>query len=299
MEHSPVELMNEGSSDNMLRTHENCMQETLLMCTPEAYSVKYEINPWMQNQVGRVLSELAIKQWRGLFEQISALATVELIHGAPAWPDLVFTANAGLPLARQRKLILSNFRYPQRQGEKAIVRAWFQKAGWTCIDLPEDAIFEGAGDALFDASGRLWVGIGPRSDENTPRYLASHVKTAIHGLGLIDPRFYHLDTCFCPLPTGHALYVPEAFDETGRQLLASTIGDMLIALTQHEGMRFCANAICIDQTVVMNSATPRLKELLHYLGFSVVETPLSEFMRSGGSAKCLTLSLGGWANRMI
>ncbi|MGO9446153.1 MAG: hypothetical protein ACLPXB_15465, partial [Thiobacillaceae bacterium] len=28
--------------------------------------------------------------------------------------------------------------------------------------------------------------------------------------------------------------------------------------------------------------------------FSIVETPLSEFKKSGGTAKCLTLSLNGW-----
>jgi arginine dihydrolase len=272
------------------------MPETLVMCTPEAFAVKYEINPWMQHQIGRVLSGLAVAQWRGLFEKLSAFAIIELIHGDPAWPDLVFTANAGLPLARQKKLVLSNFKYPQRQGEKAIIRAWFETAGWTCADLPEDAIFEGAGDALFDSTGRLWVGVGPRSDENTPAHLAAHIPTPIYGLRLIDPRFYHLDTCFCPLPNGCALYLPEAFDEPSRHLLASSFGDMLISLTPEEGTQFCANAVCMEQTIFMNRATPRLKEFLCGLGFSVVETPLSEFMKSGGSAKCLTLSLDGWAH---
>lgn len=273
------------------------MTETLLMCTPDAFAVKYEINPWMKNQIGQVVSKLAVAQWRGLFETLSALATIELIRSDPAWPDLVFTANAGLPLPRHKKLILSNFKYPQRQGEKAIIRDWFETAGWTCIDLPEDAIFEGAGDALFDSKGRLWVGIGSRSDENAPVHLATHIKTPIYGLRLVDLRFYHLDTCFCPLPTGYALYLPEAFDETSRHLLASSFGDMLIALTPEEGMQFCANAVCTGQAVIMNRTTPRLKKLLFGQGLSVLETPLSEFMKSGGSAKCLTLSLDGWTNK--
>lgn len=272
------------------------MQETLVMCTPESFSVKYEINPWMQHQIGLVVSELAVAQWRGLFEKLSVLANIELINGDPAWPDLVFTANAGLPLARQKKFILSNFRYPQRQGENAIIRTWFETAGWTCINLPDDAVFEGAGDALFDSLGRLWVGVGPRSGVHTSAILANHITAPIHELRLVNPRFYHLDTCFCPLPTGFALYLPDAFDEISRHSLLSNFADGLIPLTLHEGMQFCANAVCIDRTVVMNRVTPRLKELLYGLGFSVLETPLSEFMRSGGSAKCLTLSIKGWAN---
>jgi N-dimethylarginine dimethylaminohydrolase len=218
------------------------------------------------------------------------------MHGDPAWPDLVFTANAGLPLLREKKIILSNFRHPQRQGEKMINRVWFEDAGWTCIELPDGAVFEGAGDALFDSAGRLWVGGGPRSDAATSLHLARYITTPIHRLELADPRFYHLDTCFCPLPDGYALYLPTAFDEASRDLLLRSFGDKLIALTLEEGQQFCANAVCVGRVIIMNQATPRLKNLLDGLGFLLQESPLSEFMKSGGSAKCLTLSLSGWAN---
>lgn len=265
------------------------MPESFLMCTPEGFAVNYEINPWMQHQIGRVSSGLAVAQWRGLFDNLSALADIKLMHGDPAWPDLVFTANAGLPLTRERKIILSNFMHPQRQGEKEINRAWFEAEGWSCIDLPDGTVFEGAGDALFDSEGRLWVGSGYRSDKAAPKYLARHVAAPIHALKLVDPRFYHLDTCFCPLPDGYALYLPEAFDEISQGLLSHSFGDKLISLTQEEGVQFCANAVCAGRIIVMNRATPRLKKLLAGPGFSVLETPLSEFMKSGGSAKCLTL----------
>ena len=38
---------------------------------------------------------------------------------------------------------------------------------------------------------------------------------------LVDPRFYHLDTCFCPLGPGQALHYPAAFDEYARRVLAA------------------------------------------------------------------------------
>lgn len=272
------------------------MPETMVMCTPEGFAVNYEINPWMRNQIGQVSLSRAVAQWRGLFDKLSALADVKLMHGDPAWPDLVFTANAGLPLVREKKFILSNFKHLQRQGEKTIDRAWFDDAGWTCIDLPDSAIFEGAGNALFDSAKRLWLGGGPRSDKSTPAHLARHVTTPIHWLELVDSNFYHLDTCFCPLPEGYCLYLPEAFDEDSRNLLVHSFGDKLISLTPEEGHQFCANAVCVGRRIVMNQATPRLNKLLGGLGFTVIETPLSEFMKSGGSAKCLTLSIEGWAN---
>jgi len=267
------------------------MIATLVMCTPEGFAVKYEINPWMRHQVGQVSSELAARQWQMLFDKLSALASIQLISGDPLWPDLVFTANAGLPL-QDKRIILSNFKHPQRQGEKEINRAWFESAGWMCIDLPDGTVFEGAGDALFDDEGRLWVGAGPRSGEATVAALGGYVTTPIHPLVLVDPRFYHLDTCFCPLPGGYALYLPGSFDEMSLALLKRSFGKKLIALTPEEGLLFCANAVCVGRTVVMNCVTPRLGVLLNELAFETQETPLSEFMKSGGSAKCLTLSLG-------
>jgi N-dimethylarginine dimethylaminohydrolase len=268
--------------------------ETLLMCDPGGFSVRYEINPWMANQIGQVAPELAQAQWRGLADALSQVAKIEIMPADPAWPDLVFTANAGLPLPARRQFVLSNFRHPQRQGEKAIDRAWFEAAGWDCLELPPEAFFEGAGDALFDAAGRLWMGGGPRSSEATPRCLAQFLDCTIHRLTLADPAFYHLDTCFCPLPTGGALYVPGAFDESSRRRLAEAFGDALIALAPEEANAFCANAVCIGNVVVMNRATPRLAHALNRLGLRLAETPLTEFMKSGGSAKCLTLSLDGW-----
>lgn len=264
------------------------------MCTPEGFAVDYEINPWMKSQIGQVSSVLAMAQWWALFDQLSAFADIRLMQGDRTLPDLVFTANAGLPLPREKKVILSNFKHSQRQGEKAVNRAWFEAAGWNCIELPDDTIFEGAGDALFDAHGRLWLGGGPRSSASTLEHLASHVDAPVHRLTLVNPSFYHLDTCFCPLPGGIALYLPEAFDPTSQDLLLQEFGDNLIALTRLEGNLFCANAVCADRMVLMNRCTPRLHSRLTALGFFVRETPLSEFMKSGGSAKCLTLNLEGW-----
>jgi hypothetical protein len=41
----------------------------------------------------------------------------------------------------------------------------------------------------------------------------------------------------------------------------------------------------------MNAFTPRLSALLADAGFQVIATPLNEYMKSGGSAKCLTLRI--------
>jgi N-dimethylarginine dimethylaminohydrolase len=272
-------------------------QEILLMCSPDGFAVDYEINPWMHDQIGCVAHELAMTQWQSLHDALGKHAKVLVMKGDRAWPDLVFTANAGLPLPQQKKFILANFRHPQRQGEQAIDAAWFTAAGWQCLELPAEAIFEGAGDALLDGQGRLWLGDGPRSSDVTAECLSALVDAKVHRLKLVDPAYYHLDTCFCPLPGGYALHVPGAFDTASQALLAGAFADRLIALTAEEGRMFAANAVSVGRTVFLNRATPRLTALLAGLGFAVEQTPLSEFMKAGGGAKCLTLCLDGWAHQ--
>lgn len=269
------------------------MSVTLLMCSPEGFAVNYEINPWMQRQVGNVVPTIAVAQWQNLFQTLSRVAQVHVMPGNPAWPDLVFTANAGLPIHGRRRFILANFRHPQRQGEKLLNRAWLEGQGWECIELPEEMTFEGAGDALADSRGNLWVGFGFRSNVVTAQAIAQHWDMPILPLRLVDPAYYHLDTCFCPLSDGSALYLPEAFDADSRLRLEGVFGSDLIALTSEEGQLFCGNAVEIGGLVVMNCPTPRLRTILESRGFTVLPVPLSEFIKSGGSAKCLTLRLDG------
>ena len=47
----------------------------------------------------------------------------------------------------------------------------------------------------------------------------------------------------------------------------------------------------VDDVIVVNRATTAFVKALSRHDFEVVQTPLSEFMKAGGSAKCLTLRL--------
>lgn len=262
----------------------------LLMCDPFQFGVTYEINPWMAHQVGAVDRAKAQAQWRALHLVLSAHADVEVMSSAPGWPDLVFTANAGLVLPGEQRIILATFRHDERKGELALNKGWFESKGWATETL-DGVAFEGAGDALFDSVGRLWVAEGPRSDKDVLFRLRTRVPGRTIGLKLADPRYYHLDTCFCPLSRGFALVTLTAFDLASRDCLDYGFQEKLIALTPEEAALFCANAVCLGDVVVMNACSTRLRRILAERGFTVIETPLSEFLKSGGSAKCLTLAL--------
>ncbi len=263
----------------------------ILMCAPHHYDVDYVINPWMEGNIHRSSRDLAEEQWGKLHEVLKEYATVELITPEKGWPDMVFTANAGLVLGDQ--VVLSRFFHPERQGEEPYFQKWFEENGYTVHTLPESLPFEGAGDALFDrAGGWLWAGYGFRSELDSHPLLAEWLDVEVLSLRLVDSRFYHLDTCFCPLTGGYVLYYPAAFDDYSNRLIEMRVpADKRIAIDEVDAITFSCNTVNVGQTVVMNKASDRLQKKLADCGFKVVETPLTEFLKAGGAAKCLTLKM--------
>jgi lysine-ketoglutarate reductase/saccharopine dehydrogenase-like protein (TIGR00300 family) len=62
-----------------------------------------------------------------------------------------------------------------------------------------------------------------------------------------------------------------------------------IAIDERDAINFACNAVNVDHVVLMNKASDGLKQRLADVGFQVLETPLTEFLKAGGAAKCLTL----------
>jgi len=263
----------------------------ILMCAPQHYDVDYVINPWMEGNIHRSSRDRAQAQWEQLHTLLKEHATVELVPPQPGWPDLVFTANAGLVL--DDTVVLSRFLHPERQGEEPYFQQWFADHGYTVKTLPKSLPFEGAGDALFDrAGGWLWAGYGFRTELDSHPYLAQWLDVEVLSLRLIDRRFYHLDTCFCPLNNGDLLYYPPAFDTYSNHLIERRLpAEKRIVVDEVDAANFACNAVNVDQAIILNSASDRLKHTLEARGFTVVETPLNEFLKAGGAAKCLTLRL--------
>ncbi|MCE9604290.1 MAG: amidinotransferase, partial [Planctomycetia bacterium] len=187
--------------------------------------------------------------------------------------------------------IISHFRHPQRQGEEPIDEAWLRAAGFQVRRLPEEIFFEGAGDALF-CGDTLFAGYRIRSHARGHQLVGAELGVRVIPLELIDDYHYHLDTCFCPLSTTTAIYYPAAFDDYGRQVLRELVPE-LIAVERDEARRFACNAVVVGRTVVTNTGCPKLHEELRRRYFTPLETPLDEFVKAGGSAKCLTLRLDG------
>ena len=259
--------------------------QKLLLCPPDFYGIEYEINPWM-NRADNVLPELARSQWNGLHQVLTSLgAGTELIAPQQKLPDMVFSANAGL--VSGRKFIRSNFRFAERRGEEPHFEKWFAERGYEVVRLPEALYFEGEGDALF-CGDILFCGYRFRSDIRSHQAIGDILKCLVISVELVEDRFYHLDTCFCPLPGGEAIWYPPAFDEYGQKVIRQRV-DHLIEVCPEEAAHFACNAVVLGKDIVLADRSPQLCNVLRERGYRTKELPMSEFIKAGGACKCLTL----------
>lgn len=262
------------------------MTKKWLLCAPDYFNVEYEINPWMSLSV-TPNQKLATEQWSKLYKlMLLAGADCSLVNQVRGWPDMVFTANAGL--VKGSKVMVASFRHKERQGETPFFKNWFDANGFESF-LLESGSFEGEGDALF-AGETLFCGFGFRSDRNVFNKVADILEVQdLVFCELINPSFYHLDTCFCPINNQEALCVVEAFTQESIKNMEAKIN--LIPLTKNDASCFGCNSVIINNSIIIPSGCSELPEILASKHFTVYETPMSEFIKAGGAAKCLSLRL--------
>jgi N-dimethylarginine dimethylaminohydrolase len=273
----------------------------LLMCRPDHFAVTYAINPWMDPAgwaaEARALAAASRREWHGLHGALAgAGAAIELLPPMPGLPDLVFTANAAVVM--NGKALLARFRHPERQREEPPIERFFRglaaRGEIASVErLPDNLVLEGAGDCVWDEARRLfWMGYGPRSDRAAGAAVADAFGLEVAALELADPRFYHMDTTLCPLARGEVMYFAGAFTAAGRGEIEARIApELRIPIDAEDAATLAANAVLVGDTVILSQCSPALRRRLEERGYRVVATPLGSFLKSGGSAVCLTLRL--------
>jgi len=263
----------------------------ILMCNPSYFDILYEINPWM-NVSKKTDVVKATVQWRKLFQTIESLGvTMELIEPVTGLPDMVFTANGAL--IKGNKALVAQFKHSERQAEEHYFKHWLIKNNYEIVDptsSTRDSSFEGEGDALF-AGDKLFAGCGIRSDRD---YYEKNIPLLSPDINviyceMIDPYFYHLDTCFCPLNDELGFWWPKAFSEESRAQMSQSLE--LIAVPEQEAKKFACNAVVVDKDVIIPAGCPEITKTLQDAGYTVYACEMSEFIKSGGACKCLTLYL--------
>lgn len=257
----------------------------ILMCRPTTFSVTYSINPWM-NQDQPVDLALAKYQWLELKSTIENLGgSVVFLDQHVDLPDMVFAANAGI--IYNEHVVLSNFRYPERQPEREKFKSWFINNGYIVHTLPDEFTFEGGGDC-FIWKDHLIAGWGYRSDKEAVERVAELLGLKCITLKLQDERFYHLDTCMLVIDDADTcLYYPGAFKDSDIKKLPFN----MVPVTEDDAKRFVCNGVKIKNNIIMTKPSASLLKELDKKRINVVEVETSEFIKSGGSARCLVLEI--------
>ncbi|MGH7819621.1 MAG: dimethylarginine dimethylaminohydrolase family protein [Candidatus Binatia bacterium] len=306
------------------------VRRAVLMGSPEFFSIRGGANPHTRNTLGlrkRVSRELAVRQWHAFASLLVGHGVeVFVVPADPAWPGLVYPANAGalvpleepLPVSAKR-FTLSNL-IASRAGEKAIYRTVLSRLGFSPVEITSR--FEGEAD-FFPVGLDLYLftfgalerqrfvprlGLPPwrrlygfRTDRSALAELSPLVPgREVLPLELRDEAYYHGDTCLAAFgPDRHfVLAWLEALTPASREALVRRLGDRLLPLTAEDAAIYAANCFRLadesgERLFLPAGISGRLAEEIRARGVEPVTVDVSEFWRKGGgSVKCMIGDLG-------
>jgi N-dimethylarginine dimethylaminohydrolase len=271
--------------------------KSVLFCPPTYFQVRDAKNPFMQPGTPVDL-DLAKRQWEDLRRAFS-LAGFQLacIDAVEDLEDMVFAANqVFVGVNRQGKsfIVPSRMRYQSRQREVPHYVRWFRDRGYQVIDLDlaDDDFLEGHGDLLWQPGRSLvWAGYGFRSTRAGVEKFAERMREMeieVVPLELVDPTFYHLDTCLAPLTAEAVLIYPGAFASAALHTIRNNIS-RLYEVNREEALRFVCNGVTANGYFITPQVTPDLERALAEEKLQPLVVNTSEFEKSGGSICCLKL----------
>lgn len=262
----------------------------LLVCRPSFFDVVHKGLNIHMTMKDAVQKQKAMEQWKRLMHLLVDLKTdIKQVEQRDNMVDMVFAANGGL--VHDNKAIIPNFTAKPRRIESEVWKHYLEENGYTTCETKHH--FEGEGDALFSHNNNeLWIGYGKRTDYESHAEIHKIFDVSVNSLKLVDDRFYHLDTCFLPLARNNLVYYPNAFCENSQQLIKSKYNpQQLIEVSEEDAELFTCNAINIWNVIIAHNPTETFEKQVNARGFKVWRNNMSEFLKSGGSAKCCVLRL--------
>lgn len=275
----------------------------VLMCSPDYFDIVDVKNVHMQGHIGNTDKAQVNAQWQSLKDAYDALLTnkvldeVSVIPGAPGCEDMVFCANQTLPWKMEdgsEVVVMSRMRHESRQREVPYFEEFFKNKGFKPLHFNNVKMFEGMGDVIPHPGKRLlYGGYGHRTTAEAYDELAQMLQTPVVALELINPKFYHLDTCFVPLSKDSVMLCREAFTEDGLAMIRQLFTKVYYIPEYEAEKYFSLNAHAFDahgtKTAILQKGSAITVDVLKQEGYNVVEIETGEFMKSGGSVFCMKM----------
>lgn len=217
-------------------------------------------------------------------------------------PDIVFVANGGLSLPRLQSplILLPSMKFSQRKTELPFLVDMYKKLGIPTIPFPTKDVFEGQAELKWFFGGNLAVcGPGHRSTQNSFKVLNKFFDYiyGLHGLDpprllitpLISADYYHLDVAMLEVNESTCIVHKRSMSPASIKALRDAGLTVYVIDTKDS---FCLNAVISNGVLVTHKLAPGLRSTLKRLtGHRLVEVDTSEFEKSGGSVRCMTLTV--------
>ena len=242
------------------------------------------------------------------YSKISSF-TIDYDETTRVLSDIVFTANCGLCLPRlprlpQSLVILPYMKYAQRKKELPYLKIIFKKMNLTMVKFPGDKScpFEGQAEIKWFCGGtKAIAGYGFRSTKKTFLVLDELLKKIYHSHGLESPEilalplesdhYYHLDVAMLEFDDTKCVFHKRAFSPDSVKKIQSFLGKENVHILDTADS-FCLNAVVDGPNLITHKLSDSLKkELEKITGKHIKQVDTSEFEKSGGSVRCMTLDV--------
>lgn len=269
----------------------------VLLVKPTHFNVDYVINPHMEGNIGGVDTLRAQNEWQHLKNAYEELGLeVVVAEGQRGLPDMVFCANQSLPHINEdgsKQVVMSIMHADERKQEVPFIKKFYKDNNYEIIELDEGKFndFEGMGDAIWHfKKGLIWGGYGFRSSKEVYSVVSKAFDVPVIALELVDPKFYHLDTCFCVLNEETVLIYPPAFRPEGLELIHALFPNVIECGKYEAEELFACNAVSADgKNVFIQQGCTDVNKKLRDAGFMVHEFSTGEYLKSGGSVFCMKM----------
>ena len=269
--------------------------------TFEILSIQHGQNPYIDIHHA-FNTQKFMKDHATLAKEIDSPIVYKLPKTTTPLPDIVFVANGGLSLPRLSGpvVLLPHMKYEQRQAELPYLKGMYKTIGIPTINYPGKEPFEGQAELKWFHGGRKAIcGYGFRSTKQTfvelDRFFKKIYKKDSPELlvvPLISSNYYHLDVAMLEYSDTQCILHHGAFSDASIKKIMKFLGKENVTVLDTKDS-FCLNALVDGPHLITHKLTDRkLKPLFEKLtGKKVVQIDTTEFEKSGGSVRCMTLDI--------